>query len=375
MNIYIYGNHSFKKDIHETLEHSNIKFKMDNDCVIKEINDLSVLKQTIKNNPYDVYLIDDEKIIKKNSLQKKIKFLTPKDAIEEEFLLDSGIADLSVNSLSEIPKYIIRKYEDQKKTNEQEKVSIFDDVDSAADKDNNVELDEELAKLLAKEDEVHEEQINIPTDNYLESENLEDLFNISDDINFQQSSSNDNISKNEFDDIMNFNDDFGLNNISFDYDDDAANNEPLDPMEEDFFKSISMDNEENDKEEDDENEIFEDIDFLEEIFTNKEKNKQEKEEKVNENKIFNESLQREKSMNDDEFFELDSLNEKDLLEALSYNGDNVSNMNHTDLKTNILENSSNTISVNSSSNVDELAQLISKLLNNKTLEITIKIKD
>lgn len=375
MNIYIYGNHSFKKDIHETLEHSNIKFKMDNDCVIKEINDLSVLKQTIKNNPYDVYLIDDEKIIKKNSLQKKIKFLTPKDAIEEEFLLDSGIADLSVNSLSEIPKYIIRKYEDQKKTNEQEKVSIFDDVDSAADKDNNVELDEELAKLLAKEDEVHEEQINIPTDNYLESENLEDLFNISDDINFQQSSSNDNISKNEFDDIMNFNDDFGLNNISFDYDDDAANNEPLDPMEEDFFKSISMDKEENDEEEDDENEIFEDIDFLEEIFINKEKNKQEKEEKVNENKIFNESLQREKSMNDDEFFELDSLNEKDLLEALSYNGDNVSNMNHTDLKTNILENSSNTISVNSSSNVDELAQLISKLLNNKTLEITIKIKD
>ncbi|MBP6163233.1 MAG: hypothetical protein KA438_03620 [Aliarcobacter sp.] len=375
MNIYIYGNHSFKKDIHETLEHSNIKFKMDNDCVIKEINDLSVLKQTIKNNPYDVYLIDDEKIIKKNSLQKKIKFLTPKDAIEEEFLLDSGIADLSVNSLSEIPKYIIRKYEDQKKTNEQEKVSIFDDVDSAADKDNNVELDEELAKLLAKEDEVHEEQINIPTDNYLESENLEDLFNISDDINFQQSSSSDNISKNEFDDIMNFNDDFGLNNISFDYDDDAANNEPLDPMEEDFFKSISMDKEENDEEEDDENEIFEDIDFLEEIFTNKEKNKQEKEEKVNENKIFNESLQREKSMNDDEFFELDSLNEKDLLEALSYNGDNVSNMNHTDLKTNILENSSNTISVNSSSNVDELAQLISKLLNNKTLEITIKIKD
>ncbi|MBP7225504.1 MAG: hypothetical protein KBA17_03135 [Aliarcobacter sp.] len=375
MNIYIYGNHSFKKDIHETLEHSNIKFKMDNDCVIKEINDLSVLKQTIKNNPYDVYLIDDEKIIKKNSLQKKIKFLTPKDAIEEEFLLDSGIADLSVNSLSEIPKYIIRKYEDQKKTNEQEKVSIFDDVDSTADKDNNVELDEELAKLLAKEDEVHEEQINIPTDNYLESENLEDLFNISDDINFQQSSSNDNISKNEFDDIMNFNDDFGLNNISFDYDDEATNNEPLDPMEEDFFKSISMDKEENDEEEDDENEIFEDIDFLEEIFTNKEKNKQEKEEKVNENKIFNESLQREKSMNDDEFFELDSLNEKDLLEALSYNGDNVSNMNHTDLKTNILENSSNTISVNSSSNVDELAQLISKLLNNKTLEITIKIKD
>ena len=75
MNIYIYGNHSFKKEIHETLEHSNIKFKLDASSIIKEIDDLAELKKTIKENPKDIYLIDDEKIIKKNSINEKIRKL------------------------------------------------------------------------------------------------------------------------------------------------------------------------------------------------------------------------------------------------------------------------------------------------------------
>ena len=45
------------------------------------------------------------------TINRKIKFLAPKDGIEEEFLLDSGIADLSVDSLAEIPKYIIKDFE------------------------------------------------------------------------------------------------------------------------------------------------------------------------------------------------------------------------------------------------------------------------
>ena len=112
MKIYIYGNQSFKKEIHETLEHSNIKFRLDDNTIIEEIDNLKKLKEKILQNPKDIYLIDDEKIIKKNSLNKKIKFLTPKDGIDEEFLLDSGIADLSIDSLNELPKYIIRKYEE-----------------------------------------------------------------------------------------------------------------------------------------------------------------------------------------------------------------------------------------------------------------------
>jgi hypothetical protein len=78
-------------------------------------------------------------------------------------------------------------------------------------------------------------------------------------------------------------------------------------------------------------------------------------------------------MSNDEFFELDSLTEKDLLEALNCTNSGL-NQEKSE-KTDLLEKSNNTISVSSSSNTDELAQLISKLLSNKTLEITIKIKD
>ena len=55
MKIYIYGNQSFKKEIHETLEHSNIKFKLDNATVIEEINTLTKLKAAINENPNDIY--------------------------------------------------------------------------------------------------------------------------------------------------------------------------------------------------------------------------------------------------------------------------------------------------------------------------------
>ena len=131
MNIYIYGNNSFKKEIHETLEHANIKFKLDSDSKIEDITTLNLLKSTIEANPNDIYLIDDEKIIKKNAISQKIKFLTPKDGIEEEFLLDNGIADISVDSLTEIPKYILRKYEQQKEIDPNIQNSIIDIVDEA----------------------------------------------------------------------------------------------------------------------------------------------------------------------------------------------------------------------------------------------------
>ena len=378
MNIYIYGNNSFKKEIHETLEHSNIKFKLDESTLIKEIDDLSQLKQTIKNNPKDIYLIDDERIIKKNSLNKKIKFFTPKDGIEEEFLLDSGISDLSINSLSEIPKYILRKYDEEKKMNSNIQEVLSNNSIEDDGKENTVELDDELAQLLAKEESIQEIKVNKNFD----GENLEELFDMRNDINlgdpenmFDTFDNIDNnsieISKNEFDDIMNFNDNFGLNNISFDYDDEAVGNDEAKDKEE--FMDFNFGEEiENDDEED--NEVFEDLDFLEDMFSDKkEKILDNKEKELKKEVSFNESLQGEKSMSNDEFFELDSLNEKDLLEALNYTNSSLNQDKNE--KIDLLEKSSNTISVTSSSNTDELAQLISKLLSNKTLEITIKIKD
>lgn len=406
MNIYIYGNQSFKKEIIETLEHSNIKFKLDGNSYIKEIDSLKELKETIKNNPKDIYLIDDEKIIKKNSLNKKIKFLTPKDAIDEEFLLDSGIADLSINSLKEIPKYILKKYEEDRELEleKEEKIEIKEE-----EKKEKIELDDELAMLLAKEEpvetlEYEEKSIN---DNFevKKDDDLDDLFGSMDSgVNLDEL---ENLigteEKNNSDsDMVDFNDSFGLNNISFDYDDeDIVNNNDDDDIlndkgekvsDEDFLSNFLDENLEEEKfnEEDYVEEVFEDVNFLDEIFSKKDKEEdienedfeEEIEEKFEDFDFSkedefevekNEPLKGEK-MGDDEFFELDSLNEKDLLEALNITNDNSSNNNIVETKSEISKNNNETINV-SSSNIDELSLLISKLLNNKTLEITIKLKD
>ena len=376
MNIYIYGNHSFKKEIHETLEHSNIKFKLDAGSIIKEIDNLAELKKTIKENPKDIYLIDDEKIIKKNSINEKIKFFAPKDGIEEEFLLDSGIADLSINTLSEIPKYILRKHEEEKQHLDPNiQSSIANIVDEAYENENEketIELDDELSQLLAKEEieEVKEEK-----DINQKEENLDDIFDIPMDVDFgipahdfEKIDDSLDISKEELDDIMNFNDNFGLNNISLDYDDKN--------IEDDFHEDKDSDEEPINKDDN----MFDDLDFLEDVFNNKETMKdeivnEEIKEDVNKEEKLDESLQGELNMKDDKFFELDSLNEEDLLDALNVKSNNKNKRNEEIDTKDLVEKNTNTINITNSSNTDELAQLISKLLSNKTLEITIKIKD
>jgi hypothetical protein len=437
LKIYIYGNQSFKKEIHETLEHSNIKFKLDTTTIIEEINSLTKLKAAINENPNDIYLIDDEKIIKKNSLNKKLKFLTPKDGIEEEYLLDSGIADLSIDSLSELPKYIIKRYEELKLLEPNNIEPEENDVEEI--EQSSIELDEELAQLLSKGDT--KKQDLTPTEDFddifgMEKDiNLDDLDDIIGKVDFN---SDENKSKevSEFDDIVNFNDNFGLNNISLDYDDndvlyreesdeDLSDTTPKESI--DIFKELDFLGEE--VEEDDTEEImdlekinndlfggfdflneeiqegkkvveeeidtlesnpFSDFDFLnddldeEEII--KDKKLDNEDEKVFDDELFNEfdfskeeRIQSRKNSEtvqgakmSDEFFELDSLNEKDLLEALSYNVGESSSVN--EYKPMVSESKNETLSIDSS-NVNDLSVLISKLLTNKTLEITIKIKD
>lgn len=397
MNIYIYGNQSFKKEILETLEHSNIKFKLDESTLIKEINSINELKQTIKSNPKDIYLIDDEKIIKKSSF----KFLNPKDGIEEEFLLDSGIADLSVDSIKEIPKYIIRKYDEQKSIESQ----TTTEEEMTSDKD--IELDEELALLLAKEEEPKEDvkpekEKDLKEDNlFKEEDNLSDIFGENNSsVNLDELDnllSNESKGENLKEDNIDFNDSFGLNNISFDYDDDEILNDKNDNLDDEALLKSLLD--ESDDEESIE-EVFEDINFLDEILPIKNsenstvdliedfsKNDEKFEledielledfDKVEENEIQNLDTFQGDKMGEDEFFELDSLNEKDLLEALNFNNSNNTQTNKIEPKINLSNTSSTnneSITINSSE-INDLSLLISKLLNNKTLEITIKIKD
>lgn len=404
MKIYIYGNQSFKKEIHETLDHSNIKFKLDNNTVIEEIESLEKLKTTIENNPKDIYLIDDEKIIKKNSLNKKLKFLTPKDGIEEEYLLDSGVADLAIDSLKELPKYIIKKYEELKLLEpEIEKENKVEKVKSS------IELDEELSMLLAKEGE------NSKNEEFIPLENLDEIFDLDNDAdnldNLISSVENNEEIKDsdDFAQITNFNDDFGLNNISFDYDDDNVLYKEVDEnvtssKNSKIIEELDFLGEEVIEEEEDfsdlekvNNELFGGFDFLnEEIQEGKKKVEVEKEENFEDSDKMEEEvieefdfmdayIKKEEKVADketeqalqgdnmnDEFFELDSLNEKDLLEALNYKVED--NSSKSDYKPQVLSAKNETLSIDSS-NVNDLSLLISKLLNNKTLEITIKIKD
>ena len=405
MKIYIYGNQSFKKEIHETLDHSNIKFKLDNNTVIEEIESLEKLKTTIENNPKDIYLIDDEKIIKKNSLNKKLKFLAPKDGIEEEYLLDSGIADLSIDSLKELPKYIIKKYEELKLLEpEIEEENKIEEIKSS------IELDDELSMLLAKENSIKKSKSEdlTPVDDLDEIFDLDNNIDNLDDLIGSIDRDEEIKDSDDFAQITNFNDDFGLNNISFDYDDDNVLYKEIDEnvvstkntniIEElDFLGEEVIEDDEDDFSDLDKvnSELFGGFDFLNEEIQEGTKKVEKEENIIDSDKIdeelveeydfmkeyikteeiipteeIDQSLQGDK-MND-EFFELDSLNEKDLLEALNYKVED--NSSKSEYKPQVSSTKSETLSIDSS-NVNDLSLLISKLLNNKTLEITIKIKD
>ena len=409
MNIYIYGSQSFKKEIHQTLEHANIRFKLGDNTLINDIANLKELKEIIKNNPNDIYLIDDTKIIKKNSLNKKLKFLAPKDGIDEEILLDSGIADLSIDSVNEIPRYILKKYEEVK-LNEPKEVQINNDFE---ENDHKIELDDELSSLLVKED-ISESKI----EEKHEENSLEDAFGIPQDVNLDSlenligsiNNEEDDLKTKEVDNLNDiFGDDFGLSNSSLDYDDDNT----LNKEEEDFFSNFLVENE-NVMEDFDESstveEEFDDVDFFAEILSKSDHKKDEEMESKdiiednnsiedldfsfinsftddsdvliqnNDNEIENKTLTYEQPkgvrMIDEDFSELDSLNEKDLLEALSGIGSGVNSLVKEDKSSyQDISKETSSIEILSGTNTNELAQLLSTLLNNKTLEITIKIKD
>ena len=186
--------------------------------------------------------------------------------------------------------------------------------------DFDIELDEELAQLLSSTNTDNENN-NQDEDSKIDDVNLDELEGlINDDDN-----SNHELSKDELVSMINFEEDFGLNNIKSDYDDE---------------------------------ELFQE-EKVHEVIKNENLDIKQKE-KV----TLSESIQGDDMSSD--FSELDSLNEQDVLSALS----NISNQTVTTPNGTISEK----VEIESS-NVNDIAELISKLLNNKTLEITIKIKD
>ncbi|MFA7086277.1 MAG: hypothetical protein WC145_06385 [Aliarcobacter sp.] len=445
MNIFIYGNQNFKNEVHKILLNSKIETILE-DVKIEDISNIDILKENIAKNPNDIYLIDEDKIIKKS----RFKFLKQKDGIEEDFLLQYGVNDLSIDSLEEIPNYIIRKYE---------RIAFKEKDKSEEIKNEDLLLDSELANLLESKEQENSQNL---TNSILEEPvgiNINELDNLIE----LESSDKEKLDTNYIS-MEDFDENFGLNNVSFDYDDDSTFNQDL-KSDEDLLQDILNNSIVDEDDYEFVGETFEDKNFLDEIFPNStifdiDENstksinivlQEEDKEETNEDKLkkdelenienfqFNEvfqnienkkdedikqiyknidiieNIEEEKTpeyqnieideLNDlnledfsfadpdlqnkksedvskkgedmsDDFFELDSLNEQDLIEALS--GSGISNVAQTDTQ-NIKESKKMEISNNNidigSSNINDIASLISKLLNNKTLEITIKIKE
>ncbi|MGJ0352329.1 hypothetical protein NG783_03365 [Aliarcobacter cryaerophilus] len=449
MNIFIYGNQNFKNEVHKILLNSKIETILE-DVKIEDISNIDILKENIAKNPDDIYLIDEDKIIKKS----RFKFLKQKDGIEEDFLLQYGVNDLSIDSLEEIPNYIIRKYE---------RIAFKEKDKSEEIKNEDLLLDNELANLLESKEQENSENL---TSSILEEPvgiNINELDNLIE----LESSDKEKLDTNYIS-MEDFDENFGLNNVSFDYDDDSTFNQDL-KSDEDLLQDILNSSIVDEDDYEFVGETFEDTNFLDEIFpdnkildidensitpinivlqeedkeeTNEDELKKDELENI-ENFQFNEVFQNIENKKDedikqidknidiienieekneeektpeyenieidelndlnledfsfadldlqnkksedvskkgedmsDDFFELDSLNEQDLIEALS--GSGISNVAQTDTQ-NIKESQKMEISNNNidigSSNINDIASLISKLLNNKTLEITIKIKE
>ncbi|MGH2278377.1 hypothetical protein ACRCD7_04455 [Aliarcobacter sp. ERUVET-7] len=449
MNIFIYGNQNFKNEVHKILLNSKIETILE-DVKIEDISNIDILKDNIAKNPDDIYLIDEDKIIKKS----RFKFLKQKDGIEEDFLLQYGVNDLSIDSLEEIPNYIIRKYE---------RIAFKEKDKSEEIKNEDLLLDNELANLLESKEQENSQNL---TSSILEEPvgiNINELDNLIE----LESSDKEKLDTNYIS-MEDFDENFGLNNVSFDYDDDSTFNQDL-KSDEDLLQDILNSSIVDEDDYEFVGETFEDTNYLDEIFPDnkildideksitpinivlQEKDKEEtnedelkKDELENiENFQFNEVFQNIENKKDedikqidknidiienieekneeektpeyenieidelndlnledfsfadldlqnkksedvskkgedmsDDFFELDSLNEQDLIEALS--GSGISNVAQTDTQSRQepqkMEISNNNIDIGSS-NINDIASLISKLLNNKTLEITIKIKE
>lgn len=433
MNIFIYGNQNFKNEVNKILLNSKIDTILE-DVKIEDISNIDILKENIAKNPNDIYLIDEDKIIKKS----RFKFLKQKDGIEEDFLLQYGVNDLSIDSLEEIPNYIIRKYE---------RIAFKEKDKSEEIKNEDLLLDNELANLLESKEQANNEHL---TNSILEEPvgiNINELDNL-----IELESSDEEKLDTNYISMEDFDENFGLNNVSFDYDDDSTFNQDL-KSDEDLLQDILNNSIVDEDDYEFVGETFEDTNFLDEIFPdnkildidknsitpinivlqedNKEGNYSESIEDFEFNKVFEDiDINKNQDMNkidknidiiddseekveennpnrdkiedldefileefdlknqefdnvakkgeemSDDFLELDSLNEQDLIEALS--DSNISNT--MPIETKNIQEQKQIEKINSnfeidSSNVNDIASLISKLLNNKTLEITIKIKE
>lgn len=108
MNIYIYGNINFVDKIEQLIDSSNIKLKIE-DGIITRIESLNRLKNSIKEEPTDIFIIDETKIIQDDFMSKYLKFMVPKDGIKQSFLDNYGVGDISIREFDNLIIYISKR--------------------------------------------------------------------------------------------------------------------------------------------------------------------------------------------------------------------------------------------------------------------------
>lgn len=130
MNIYIYGSTTFNNEIHKILDHGNIRFKIE-DGEITDVASLQYLKDLIVQDPYQIFLIDENKIIEDDFVSKYLKFLVPKDGIEKSFLDHHGIGDISSRKYDDLIIYLEKRLETALKKPKAKEINSVEDIFNA----------------------------------------------------------------------------------------------------------------------------------------------------------------------------------------------------------------------------------------------------
>jgi len=138
VNIYIYGSPTFTNNIHKVLDHGNIRFKIDNGDIV-DVRTIQYLTDLVINDPYQIFLIDEDKIIKDGFISKYLKFLLPKNGIKKSFLDQHGIGDISQRTYDDLLIYIEKRLETAVKKPKATEINSVEDIFEAFDdeKDSN----------------------------------------------------------------------------------------------------------------------------------------------------------------------------------------------------------------------------------------------
>lgn len=197
MNIYIYGDDTFKSEVDNIINHSNLRLYLDEDSRIEEIDSVEAIKLLIEQEPENIYLIDNDKILKPNSINSKIKFLKPKGAIEQDFLEEHGVLDSKFDSIEELVKDLKDKFQENNpqeqepqaedflsefEENDEEEYSFDNSIDygeiEGLAKDTE-DFEEEIEENFQKDDIIEENKQGNQLQEYFMTENIDNIDNIS----------------------------------------------------------------------------------------------------------------------------------------------------------------------------------------------------